>query len=165
MAPNELGKLNGVLHASSNAIAHANANSPIGTAREFGEALAGFLGDQTTEETTTEDTTEPAPEPVTVQQLGAMMANMTNKPVTAEQVQAVADKLGIESEESEDATAEDQAAEEPSDTDEAPKLDEATAQAIADEANRIHGSTEGDDTADDGDTADAGDTTDETVTN
>src|SRR5262245_33725800 len=43
LRPNELGKLNGVLHASPNAIAHASSNSPIGTAREFGEALAGFL--------------------------------------------------------------------------------------------------------------------------
>ena len=43
LAPNELGKLNGVLHASPNAIAHASANSPSGTAREFKEALAGFL--------------------------------------------------------------------------------------------------------------------------
>jgi hypothetical protein len=152
LAPNELGKLNGVLHASPNAIAHANANSPIGTAREFGEALGGFLGDQQTEEGTTEGTTtegtttEDTTEPVTIDQLGEMMANMTNKPVTAEQVEAVAGKLGIETApDDEDATPDDPAAtetsDEPSDTDEAPKLDEATAQAIADKANEIHGFT------------------------
>src|SRR4029453_15991004 len=101
LAPNELGKLNGVLHASPNAIAHASANSPIGTAREFGEALAGFLdsAEEPTEgeapaegeEGTTEEDTAP-----TIHALGEMRARMTNKPVTADQVQAVADKLGIE---------------------------------------------------------------------
>jgi hypothetical protein len=65
LAPNELGKLNGVLHASPNAIAHASANSPIGTAREFGEALAGFLDSAETPE---EDAARP---------IGATAAIMT----------------------------------------------------------------------------------------
>ena len=181
MAPNELGKLNGVLHASPNAIAHASANSPIGTAREFGEALAGFLDLAETpeegeapaegEEATTED------EAPTIDELGEMMARMTNKPVTADQVQAVAEKLGIETTDEapadEGTTDEDQAAEDTTDDptagDEPAALDQATAQEIADKANEIHGFDTGDDTADDGDTpdddtADAGDT-DETVTN
>ena len=100
LAPNELGKLNGVLHASPNAIAHASANSPIGTAREFGAALAGFLDPAETpeegeapaegEEATTETRRRPSSD------LAEMMARMTNKPVTADQVQAVAEKVGIE---------------------------------------------------------------------
>jgi hypothetical protein len=104
-----------------------------------------------------------------------MVARMTNKPVTADQVQAVADKLGIETtdeapadeaegEETADGTTEDPAA-----GDEPPALDQATAQEIADKANEIHGFDTGDDTGDDatddGETADAGDTDDETVTN
>ena len=98
LKPNELGKLNGVLHASPNAIAHANENSPIGTARAFGEALAGFLGlgdEETTDEGTTEGEGDAVADDETtdIDQLGEMMAKMTNKPVTADQVQAVADKL------------------------------------------------------------------------
>jgi len=179
LAPNELGKLNGVLHASPTAIAHANVNSPIGTARAFGEALADFLDslapedeDTTGDEATTEEdtTAEEETDPVTVDELGEMMANMTNKPVTAEQVEAVADKLGIETtDEESDQVSEDQTSEDqPADDTESPTLDPDTAQAIADKANEIHGFT--DDTTDDegdtsDDTADAGDTTDETVTN
>jgi len=183
LSPNELGKLNGIIHASPNAIAHASANSPKGIAREFGEALAGFLDSAETpadpaagEETPGEET-----QGVTVDQLGEMMARMTNKPVTAEQVQAVAEKVaGIEPEDEaagdeaagdeatgDEATGDDQASEDPSEGGEAPKLDQETAQAIADKANEIHGFDTGDDTTDDGDdTADAGDDTgDETVTN
>jgi hypothetical protein len=100
-----------------------------------------------------------------------MMANMTNKPVTADQVQAVAEKVGIETtdEAPDDEASDDQAsadpAADPAEGEEAAKLDEATAQEIADKANEIHGFT--DDTPEDGDdTADAGDdTTDDTVTN
>ena len=177
LAPNELGKLNGVLHASPNAIAHASANSPIGTAREFGEALAGFLdsAEEPTEgeapaegeEATTEEDTAP-----TIDDLGEMMARMTNKPVTADQVQAVADKLGIETTDeapADEDTTGDEAAEDATDDpaagDEPPALDQETAQEIADKANEIHGFDTGEDTGDDttdGDTADAGD---ETVTN
>ena len=99
LAPNELGKLNGVLHASPNAIAHASANSPIGTAREFGEALAGFLDSAETEDAPEGEGDEVAddePDAVTVDDLAKMMAHMTNKPVTADQVQAVAERVGIE---------------------------------------------------------------------
>jgi len=94
---------------------------------------------------------------------------MTNKPVTAEQVEAVAGKLGIETvaEETDGEDSDDQASEDPSDS-EAPKLDQETAQEIADKTNEIHGFTDdtsdedGDDTADAGDTDDTGD---ETATN
>jgi hypothetical protein len=163
LAPSALGKLNGVLHASPNAIAHANINSPIGTAKAFGEALAGLLGGEDT--TNEEEATEEDSEPVTVDQLGEMMANMTNKPVTAAQVEAVAAKVGIETEEDADeatgdeTATDDTAADEPSDEDQAPKLDEATAEAIANKANEIHGFTEGTDAGETGGTDD-----DETVT-
>jgi len=165
--------VNGVLHASPTAIAHASANSPIGTARAFGDALADFLDSAETEDPTGEDTTadegdEAAQDDVTVDELGEMMARMTNKPVTAEQVQAVAEKVGIESEDEAsgdeatgdeaagdeatgDEASDDQASEDPSEGGEAPKLDQETAQAIADKANEIHGY--------------ADDTTGETVSN
>ena len=178
LKPSALGKLNGVLHASPTAIANASLNSPIGTARAFGDALADFLDSFSSEEPTGDEqaATEDDSEPVDIDQLGEMMARMTNKPVTAEQVEAVAEKLGIETEEEatdEDAptgdeatgdeTASDETAgDEPSDEDDAPTLDPDTAQAIADKANEIHGFTddtaEGDDGVDDGDSA-------ETITN
>jgi hypothetical protein len=182
LAPNQLGKLNGVLHASPNAIAHASANSPIGTARAFGEALAGFL--DSAEETPAEgeapaegeDTAED--EAPTIDDLAEMMAHMTNKPVTADQVQAVAEKVGIETTDEaptdQDTTDEDQTADETTDDptadDKPAALDQATAQEIADKTNEIHGFDTGDDATDGEDTADAGDTEtgdtgDETVTN
>jgi hypothetical protein len=185
MRPNELGKLNGILNANPNAIAHASANSPKGIAREFGEALAGLLdsaeapagGEAPAEGEETVDDETP-----TIDELGEMMARMTNKPVTADQVQAVAEKVGIattdeaptdEGTADEGTTDEDQAAEDTTDDptvgDEPPALDQATAQEIADKANEIHGFDTGDDTTDGDDTADAGDDTDdtgdETVTN
>ncbi|HNB27450.1 MAG TPA: hypothetical protein PLR41_10855, partial [Alphaproteobacteria bacterium] len=43
LSPDALGKLNGVLHASPQAIANASPNSPLGMARELAEALGGFL--------------------------------------------------------------------------------------------------------------------------
>ncbi len=185
LKPNQLGKLNGVLHASPNAIAHASENSPIGTAREFGEALAGFLGlgDEDTTEGEGDEVADDGTDEPTIDELGEMMANMTNKPVTADQVQAVADKVGIETtdeaptdeaptdeastdEASTDETTDEQASEEPSEGEESPALDQATAQEIADEANEIHGFDNGDETSGDdtgsGDTADAGDTSDDT---
>ncbi|MEZ5831476.1 MAG: hypothetical protein R3D05_09865 [Dongiaceae bacterium] len=174
LAPNELGKLNGVLHANPNAIAHASANSPIGTAREFGKALADFLGQSDENTTEGEDATaEDQTDPVTTDDLAEMMARMTNKTVTADQVQAVAEKVGIQTTDetaddgtTDDGTTDDQASDEPTEGDQTPALDQATAQEIADKANAIHES--GGDTSDDtdgGETADAGDTTDETVTN
>ena len=168
LSAKELGKLNGVLHASPTAIEHASTNSPIGTAREFGEALSDFL-DQDTTEGEGDEAAEGESDSVTTDDLAGMMANMTNKPVTAEQVEAVAGKLGIETvdEETDGDDSDDQASDDPSDS-EAPKLDHETAQEIADKTNEIHGFTDdtsdddGDDTADAGDTDDTGD---ETATN
>ncbi len=126
LKPSALGKLNGVLHASPQAIANASINSPIGKARAFGEALAGFIGatDETGEEDGGEvDGEEAGAEPLSVEDLGALMAGMTNKPVTAAQVEAVADRL---------------AADDP-DNEALQDIDPDLAQDIADEANEIHG--------------------------
>jgi hypothetical protein len=151
LAPNELGKLNGILNASPTAIAHASASSPKGIAREFGEALADLLDSKNT--TPPADTEEP--DQVTTDQLGEMMARMTNKPVTADQVQALAEKLGIET--TDEPPADEQASE--GEGEQAPALDQETAQEIADKANAIH------DTADAGNTGDTDDDAEETVTN
>jgi hypothetical protein len=58
-----------------------------------------------------------------VEDLGALMAGMTNKPVSPEQVQAVVDRLAADDPENEALQ----------------DLDPALAQDIADEANAIHG--------------------------
>lgn len=126
LAPSALGKLNGVLHASPQAIANASINSPIGKARAFGAALADFVGaaDEDGEEDGDEvDGDEADADPISVEDLGALMAGMTNKPVTAAQVEAVADRLAADDPENEALQ----------------DIDPDLAQDIADEANEIHG--------------------------
>jgi len=153
-----LGKLNGFFHASPQALANASPNSSIGRISDtFREALSAFAaaaatdqsttGDQTT---TTGDTTAAPPAP-TAEDLGAILAGATNKPVTAAQVQAIAGRL---------------AALHPEDTalaDFAANADEADCQKIADAANAAQAgsdTTTTDDTTDNGDTT----TTDTTTT-
>ncbi len=145
LAPNEMGKLNGVMNADLQAIGNASINSPLGMAREFGEALSDFLDASEDEGETEEEADE---DPVTVDELGELMAGMTNKFVTPEQVQAVADKVaGLEDEgEGEDES-------EPDD-DGLQDLDPELAQEIADEANEIHGFTDETEASDDTDDAD-----------
>ena len=141
MAPNELGKLNGVLNASPNALMNASPSSPKGIARQFGATLAGMLSDET-----------PTPEEqqAAMDQLGAMMADMTNKPVTGDQVQAVAGRFDIETT---DETADTTTTEGEQTTTEGEQttaaLDQETADAIAAKANEIHGFATGDETAGD----------------
>lgn len=137
LKPKALGKLNGVLNASPNAIAHASENSPIGMAREFGEALAGFFdslvpGEEPEGEG--EGEAEADDDSVEVDDLGALMAGMTNKPVTAEQVQAVVDRLAADDPENEALQ----------------DLDPALAQDIADEANELNGFDTAEDESEDG---------------
>lgn len=142
LKPSALGKLNGVLHASPQAIANASPNSPIGMVREFGESLADFVDGLTTDDETEgepEGEAEAEDDPVTVDDLGALMAGMTNKPVTAAQVQAVVDRLAADDPENESLQ----------------DLDPDLAQDIADEANELNGF----DTADDGAAADDGEET------
>jgi hypothetical protein len=165
MKPNELGKLNGVLHASDTAVQNASPSSPLGMARQFGEALAGFLG--VDDEGTTEGEGDEVADETTIDNLGGMMAGMTNKTVTGDQVQAVADKVGVPTTDA--APADDTTGDT---ADEAgPALDQETADAIAAAANNSTNGTIGDDTDGDDDTsgddtADAGDTGgEETATN
>ncbi len=117
LSPDALGKLNGVLHASPQAIANASPNSPLGMARELAEALGGFLDPEAA------PGEDPEADPITVADLGALMAGMTNKPVTAAQVEAVVDRL----------------AEDDPENPALHDLDPALAQEIADEANKIKG--------------------------
>ncbi len=117
LSPDALGKLNGVLHASPQAIANASPNSPLGMARELAEALGGFLDPEAA------PGEDPEAEPITVADLGALMAGMTNKPVTAAQVEAVVDRL----------------AEDDPENPALQDLDPGLAQEIADEANKVKG--------------------------
>jgi len=73
LSPSALGKLNGVLHASPQALANASPNSPIGM---VGQVLRDALTSGATPE-----------------QLGGILAGATNKKVTGAQVQAVIDRL------------------------------------------------------------------------
>jgi hypothetical protein len=104
LSPQGLGKLNGFLHASPNALANASPNSSIGRiAHGFGDALSDYAKAQQEQEqqpsdgtgsgdsTTATGTTTPTGP--TAEDLGAILAGATNKPVTAAQVQAIVDRL------------------------------------------------------------------------
>lgn len=119
--PSALGKLNGVLNASLNAYANASPNSPIGTA-------ATALRDALAANEDLDPTNDMSPE-----EMGAIMDSITNKEVTAAQVQAVADRLAeINPELSRyDLDAEQDPAVEAE--------NQAMADAIADEANELKG--------------------------
>ena len=89
MAPDALGKLNGVLNASTNALMNASPNSPVGMAgTTLKEALLAA-------ETLNNDA-DPAND-VTPEQLAAELADifdgMTNKPLTDAQALAVFDRV------------------------------------------------------------------------
>lgn len=85
MHPSNLGRLNGFLHASPQALKNASANSAIGTlSKTYAEALAGYLA---TDEATTTTTT------VTEDDLAAILAKAANKPLTGEQIVAINEKL------------------------------------------------------------------------
>ncbi len=162
MHPSNLGRLNGFLHASPQALLNASANSAIGIlSKTYAEALAGYLaaGDTTTTTTTT----------VTEDDLAAILAKAANKQLTGEQIIAINEKLmavdpdlaalGETTVTNPDGTT----------TTTNSLTDPALADALADEANAIQateanqGLGSGDDAADDGatddgDAADAGDT-------
>jgi hypothetical protein len=131
-----LGKLNGFFHASGPALANASPNSAIGKiSQTFGGALSDFAAAKTAENSGDQGATgdqigtNPTPPAPTVEQLGAILAGATNKPVTAAQVQAIADRL---------------AELHPEDTalgDFAANADEAESQDIADAANAAHAAT------------------------
>lgn len=84
MHPSNLGRLNGFLHASPQALKNASANSAIGTlSKTYAEALAGYLAADDTTTTTT----------VTEDDLAAILAKAANKPLSGEQVIAINEKL------------------------------------------------------------------------
>jgi hypothetical protein len=138
-----LGKLNGFFHASPQALANASPNSSIGrVSQTFEAALSAYAeaqADQQQQQPGQDGSTPPTPPTATsptVDDLGAILAGATNKPVTATQVQAIAARL---------------AALHPADTalaHFAANADEATCQEIADAANAAKGNA-GDTTTDD----------------
>jgi len=133
--PSNLGRLNGFLHASPQALLNASANSAIGIlSKTYAEALLGYAAssDETEETVTTED-------------LAEILAEAANKPLTGEQVLAIHEKL-IETnpELAEVATAEEStdeaATETPESTEESETVDLTDpdfADQLADEANDI----------------------------
>jgi hypothetical protein len=137
LAANKLGKLNGFFHASPNALANASPNSAIGRiSRTFRDALSDFAKAAGTEPDPDNPDATPPSGP-SVDDLGAILAGATNKPVTAMQVQSIIERL---------------AAQNPDDAalnDLADSPDEATAQDIADAANAVKAGEAGadDDTA------------------
>lgn len=135
MHPGNLGRLNGFLNASPQALANASPNSAVGTlSKTYRDALLNADGTVTTDD------------------LAGILAEAANKPLTGEQVIAVHEKLIATNPE----LAEDEALS-------AQLTDEAFADELADEANEIQatetdqglgsGSDEADDVAD-GDDAD-----------
>jgi hypothetical protein len=95
LAPNHLGKLNGFMNASPEALANASPNSAIGRiSKTFADALRDFSAANS--ETPGDPDAPPAGDPSTAptaEDLGKILADATNKPVTAEQVEAIADRL------------------------------------------------------------------------
>ena len=82
--PSSLGRLNGFLHASPQALLNASPNSAIGVlSKTYAEALAGYLAAGTTTTTTT----------VTEDDLAAILAKAANKPLTGEQILGINEKL------------------------------------------------------------------------
>jgi hypothetical protein len=164
MHPSNLGRLNGFLHASPQALVNASANSAIGIlSKSYAEALAGYLatGDTTTTTTTT----------VTEDDLAAILAKAANKPLTGEQIIAINEKLmAVDPELA--ALGETTVTNTDGTTTTTNSLtDPALADALAEEANAIQdtetnqGLGSGDDAADDGatddgDVADGGDSED-----
>lgn len=81
LSANQLGKLNGFLHASPSALKHASPKSAIGKVVAYGGLLAGYLSPQ-------QGTAAP-----TLAQLAAAFAAATNKPVTPAVIEAINAKL------------------------------------------------------------------------
>jgi hypothetical protein len=142
MHPSNLGRLNGFLNASPQALANASPNSAVGTlSKTYRDALLNVDGTVTTED------------------LAGILAEAANKPLTGEQVLAVHEKLIATNPD----LAEDEALS-------AQLTDEDFADELADEANEIQATEanqglggdegeEGDDVAD-GDDADDADESD-----
>lgn len=148
MHPSNLGRLNGFLHASPQALASASPNSAIGTlSKTYKDALLGYTG---------------TGQPVTTEELADILAEAANKPLTGEQVVAIHEKLIATNPE----LAEEAVAAQLTDEEFADQLAEEANEIQATEANRGLGSDEdedADDVADGDDTADDADEGDSTV--
>jgi hypothetical protein len=136
MSPHNLGKLNGFFHASPNGLANASPNSSIGRiSHTFKDALSDFAeaGEMPSDPN---DPNATPPSGPSVDDLGAILAGATNKPVTSIQVKAIIDRLAEEN---------------PDDhplNDFADTADDATAQDIADAANGVKSGETTDDSGD-----------------
>jgi hypothetical protein len=81
--PNNLGRLNGFMHASPQALANASPNSAVGVlSKTYKDALAGYLGLGEDEDVV-----------VTEDDLAAILARAANKPLSPEQIDAINEKL------------------------------------------------------------------------
>ncbi len=90
MHPSNLGRLNGFLHASPQALANASPDSAIGIlSKTYRDALAAYATSLApTDPATTTDTTT-----LTTDDMAAILAKAANKPLSAEQIAAINDKL------------------------------------------------------------------------
>jgi hypothetical protein len=131
MHPSNLGRLNGFLHASPQALMNASANSAIGIlSKTYRDALLGYA-------TSTEETEE-TEETISTDDLAAILAKAANKPLTGEQVLAIHEKLIAENPElatPDDATTETPESDEESET--VDLMDPDLADQLAEEANAI----------------------------
>jgi hypothetical protein len=148
MHPSNLGRLNGFLNASPQALKNTSANSAIGVlSKTYRDALLGY--------TTSSEESE---ETVSTEDLAAILAKAANKPLTGEQVLAIHEKLIAENPELADAVTPDE-----TETDDETEADDETvdltdpdfADQLADEANAIQATetnqglgSSGDDAAD-----------------
>jgi hypothetical protein len=145
---NELGRLNGFMHASPQALANASPKSAIGKiAKEYRDALLGFTG-----------TGEEVPdEAITEDDLAGILAEAANKPLTGEQVVAIHEKLIANNPE----LADEAVAAQLTDEDFADQLADEANEIQATEANQgLGNSDEDEDDADD--VADGDDSADDT---
>jgi hypothetical protein len=91
LSPSGLGKLNGFFHASPSALANASPNSPLGEiSHAFRDALSAYAANGASPANPDGTTTIDGP---TTDDLGAILAGATNRPVTAAQVRAIAGRL------------------------------------------------------------------------
>ncbi|MGH9895388.1 MAG: hypothetical protein ACREA0_26070, partial [bacterium] len=130
MHPSNLGRLNGFLHASPQALKNTSANSAIGTlSKTYRDALLGYAA-----------STEETEETISTDDLAAILAKAANKPLTGEQVLAIHEKLIAENPELAEAAAPDESTETPESDEESETvdlMDPDFADQLAEEANAI----------------------------
>jgi hypothetical protein len=129
MHPSNLGRLNGFLNASPQALKNTSENSAIGIlSKTYRDALLGYA--------TSSEESEEGEETVSTEDLAAILAKAANKPLTGEQVLAIHEKLITENPELAEAVAGEEG-----ETDEVSKtvdlMDPDFADQLAEEANAI----------------------------